>query len=78
MLPVDIDMSNIYGLPQPLTGNETVTIRQVQNGQIALCTMPLAELNNILNGTAWANNLPTTLPAVKGVVWNNNGIVSIS
>jgi hypothetical protein len=28
-------MTEIYGLPQTLTGEETVTIHQVQNGQIA-------------------------------------------
>jgi hypothetical protein len=25
-----------------------------------------------------AANLPTTLPATSGVVWNNNGVLSIS
>lgn len=74
-------MIETYGLPQPLTGSETVTIHQVQNGQIAKCTMPLSELATILNSgssTAWATGLPTTAPATAGVVWNNNGVVSIS
>lgn len=70
----------IYGLPQPLTGNELVTIRQEQNGERALCMMPLSELFKFLNSssTAWAAQLSTTEPAVPGVVWNNNGVVSIS
>lgn len=75
-------MSETYGLPQPLTGSETVTIQQEQNGQIALCTMPLstliAYLNENLNFLSWASNLPSTAPANSGVVWNNNGVVSIS
>lgn len=74
-------MTEIYGLPQPLTGAETVTIHQAQNGQLALCTMPLSELATILNSgssTAWANNLQTTEPSTAGVVWNNNGSISIS
>ncbi len=73
-------MTEIYGLPQPLTGAETVTIRQTQNGQSALCTMPLSQLASIIGGTstAWANSLPTTRPAVAGVLWNDGGAVSIS
>jgi hypothetical protein len=69
-----------YGLPQPLTGAETVTIHQIQNGQLALCTMPLSELATILtsSSTAWATGLPTTAPTTPGVVWDNNGVVSIS
>lgn len=71
-------MFDTYGLPQPLTGNETVTIHQMQNGQIAKCTMPLSQLASILSSTAWATGLPTTPPATAGVVWNDNGVVSIS
>jgi hypothetical protein len=73
-------MNEIYGLPQPLTGNETVTIQQTQNGQLAKCTMPLYELAVLIGGTstAWGATLPTTLPAAHGVVWNDNGVVSIS
>lgn len=74
-------MIETYGLPQPLTGAETVTIRQEQNGQIALCTMPLSQLSEILtsgSSTAWAQGLPTTLPNTAGVVWNDSGVVSIS
>lgn len=71
---------DIYGLPQPLTGNELVTIRQEQNGQWARCTMPLSELFKFLNSssTAWAGQLPTVAPSSPGIVWNNNGVVSIS
>jgi hypothetical protein len=71
-------MIEIYGLPQPLTGSETVTIHQLQNGQLAKCSMPLYELAAILSSTSWAAGLPTTKPAVAGVVWNNGGSVSIS
>lgn len=71
-------MPEIYGLPQPLTGAETVTIQQVQNGQIAKCTMPLSELATILSSTAWAADLPTTKPSQAGVLWNDGGSVSIS
>lgn len=71
-------MTEIYGLPQPLTGAETVTIQQVQNGQIAKCTMPISELAALLNSTAWAKDLPATEPTSPGIVWNNSGVVSIS
>jgi hypothetical protein len=68
----------IHGLPQPITGAELVTIYQLQNGQFASCSMPLCQLASILSSTAWAAELPTTAPASAGVVWNNNGVVSIS
>jgi hypothetical protein len=70
----------IHGLPQPLTGNELVTIMQMQNGQLAECTMPLYELSSILSSssTAWAAGLPTSPPSTTGVVWNDHGVVSIS
>lgn len=71
-------MQEIYGLPQPLTGNELVTIWQMQNGQMAKCTMPLSQLSAILSSTGWADNLPITKPAAAGVAWNNGGVVSIS
>lgn len=71
-------MTKIYGIPQPLTGNEIVTIHQMQNGQFAMCSLPLSQLSSILNSTAWASTLPTTIPTTAGVVWNNNGVVSIS
>lgn len=71
-------MMEIYGLPQPLTGAETVTIQQIQNGQIALCRMPLSQLATIISSTSWAEDLPTTRPATAGVLWNNSGVVSIS
>jgi hypothetical protein len=68
----------IFGLPQPLTGAELVTIRQMQNGHWAECSMPLSQLASILVSTAWAANLPTTEPTTAGVVWNNGGVVSLS
>lgn len=74
-------MPIIHGLPQPLTGAETVTIQQVQNGQIALCTMPLSDLAALLgsgSSTAWAADLPKTMPTTSGIVWNNNGVISLS
>jgi hypothetical protein len=73
-------MTEIFGLPQPLTGAELVTIHQMQNGQLVLCTMPLSELATILtsSSTAWATGLPATAPSTAGVVWNNNGVISVS
>jgi len=71
-------MNEIYGLPQALTGAETVTIRQEQNGQSALCTMPLSQLIQVITLTALATGLPKDEPTTAGVVWNNNGVVSIS
>ena len=71
----------IYGLPQPLTGNETVTIQQEQNGQMATCTMPISELLTYINEAApawWVASLPTALPSKTGVIWNNTGSLSIS
>ncbi|WP_321899133.1 hypothetical protein [Paraburkholderia heleia] len=71
----------IYGLPQALTGNETVTIQQQQNGQSALCTMPLSDLLTYINANApelWVASLPTALPAKPGIPWNNAGLVSVS
>lgn len=74
-------MTQIHGLPQPLTGNELVTIIQEQNGNQAACSMPLSMLASILSTsspTSWATGLPTTEPATPGIVWNNGGVVSIS
>jgi hypothetical protein len=68
---------DIYGLPQPLTGQEWVTITQTQNGQQALCSMPLSQLQTWLTQTEFSN-LPTTLPATPGIAWNNGGLVSLS
>jgi hypothetical protein len=68
----------IHGLPRQLDGTELVTIGQMQNGQLAECTMPLSELSTIIGGTAWAATLSTTKPALAGVLWNDNGVVSIS
>lgn len=73
---------DIYGLPQPLTGAELVTIRQMQGGQLVLCTMPLSVFVSFISATtsstAWAATLPTTRPATAGVAWNNGGVVSVS
>jgi len=72
----------VYGLPQPLTGSELVTIRQEQNGHLALCSMPLSVFATYLSATSgsttWATTLPTARPSTSGVVWNNGGVVSIS
>jgi hypothetical protein len=67
----------IFGLPQPLTGQELVTVYQTQNGQIAGCSMPLSELQAWLSQAEFSN-LPTTLPPTSGIVWNNAGMISIS
>lgn len=69
---------HIYGLPQPINGEELVTIYQMQNGQLAKCSMPLSHLASILSSTAWAAGLPTMAPTTPGVVWNNDGVVSVS
>lgn len=71
-------MTKTYGLPQELSGQETVTIQQVQNGQIALCTMPLADLAKIISLNSLVVGLPTSEPATPGIVWNNAGVLSIS
>jgi len=71
-------MTMIFGLPQELTGQETVTIQQVQNGQVAQCTMPLSDLSKIINLDVLVVGLPTSEPATPGVVWNNSGVISIS
>lgn len=71
-------MIETYGLPQALTGTETVTIHQLQNGQLAQCTMPLSDLATLLSSTAWATGLPMTEPTTPGIVWNNAGVISLS
>lgn len=70
-------MSKIFGLPQPLTGQEWVTIYQTQNGQAAKCSMPLSELQAWLAQLEFTN-LPTSLPSTSNTVWNNGGLISIS
>lgn len=70
-------MIEIYGLPQSLTGLETVTIHQEQNGNIAKCTMPLSMLISLAI-ESWIKNLPTSEPTTAGIAWNNTGVVSIS
>jgi hypothetical protein len=72
-------MAEIYGALQPLTGAETVTVQQLQSGQIVTCTMPLSALATLLgsSSTAWATGLPTAPPTTSGAVWNDNGVVSI-
>lgn len=66
-------MSEIFGLPQPLTGLELVTINQIQGGQLAKCTMPLSAFVAFV-----FSSLPTTEPIAAGMPWNNAGVVSIS
>jgi len=71
-------MTKTYATPQPMTGSETVCIHQVQNGQIVKCTTPISSLPSAANLTTFFASLPTSLPATAGVVWNNNGVISIS
>lgn len=71
-------MMKIYGLPQPLSGAEIVTIQQEQNGNIALCSMPISALASVLTLNYLATNLPSIQPATPGIVWNNGGVISIS
>lgn len=66
----------IYGLPQTLMGNELVTIHQQQDGNWAKCTVPLSQLFIFFN--AWMTSLSSNAPTTPGVLWNNNGVVSIS
>jgi hypothetical protein len=71
----------LNGLSKPLTGSESVTIQQTENGQTSVCTMPLSDLLNQINAAApawWVAGLPTTLPPKVGVLWNNTGLLSIS
>ena len=71
----------IYGLPQPLTGNELVTIPQTENGRTTIYTVPLSDLLNQINAAApawWVATLPTALPPKAGVLWNNTGSLAIS
>jgi hypothetical protein len=74
---------HIYGLPQlPLTGSETVTVHQMQNGQSALCTMPLSALAALLSvsapSPAWAACLPTAPTADAKTWWLNSGSLTFS
>lgn len=73
-------MTDIYGAPQNLSGIETLTILQVQNGQLALCTATLNQVAALasFNFAAYAQALPTTKPSTTGVVWNDAGSISIS
>ena len=73
----------IYGLPQlPLTGSELVTIHQMQNGQLALCTMPLSALVPLLSvgapSPAWAACLPTAPTEGAKTWWLNSGSLTFS
>lgn len=67
----------ICALPQPLTGDEIVTILQQQNGEWIKCSMPLSTLASFLI-QGWIKTLPTDRPATTGIAWNNTGVVSIS
>lgn len=67
----------IFGLPQPLTGAEFITIQQLtQNGHYATCSMPLSDVVAYL--AAWIAQLPATEPATANSLWNNAGVVSIT
>lgn len=69
-------MIEVYGLPQPLTGNEIVTLYQMQNGQLAKCMMPLSDLVALVISNL--ASITTAEPTAKGVVWNNAGSISVS
>lgn len=53
----------------------TDLIYMSQNG-IEVAATPVQVLTYIL--AAMVPNLPTTLPGASGVLWNNNGVLSIS
>ncbi|MCA8335202.1 hypothetical protein [Burkholderia multivorans] len=67
----------IFGTPQPLTGSETVTILQEQNGRYAKCSMPISDLVALI-APAVFKSLPTDEPSSPGIPWNNAGVISIS
>jgi hypothetical protein len=72
---------NLLGLPQQLTGSESVTVHQTENGQTSVCTMVLSDLLNEINAASpawWVASLPTALPPKAGVLWNNAGSLAIS
>jgi hypothetical protein len=73
-------MSELYGMPQPLTGAETITVQQMQNGQLVKCTVSLTVLAAFFGNTpaVWSASLPTALPATHGVLWNDGGVISVS
>ncbi|VWD21010.1 hypothetical protein BCO18442_03917 [Burkholderia contaminans] len=67
----------LSALPQPLAGNELVTIHQQQNGEWIKCSMPLSTLASfVIDG--WIKTLPTDRPVTAGIAWNNAGAISIS
>ncbi|MPV65845.1 hypothetical protein [Burkholderia sp. BE17] len=71
----------IYVLPQPLSGAETVTIQQEQNGQMAECSMAVSEFLQYIAANEpelLMASLPSTLPSKAGIPWNNDGLLSIS
>ncbi|MBR8124740.1 hypothetical protein KDW39_16490 [Burkholderia multivorans] len=70
-------MDDLFGMPQPLTGDELVTIHQMQNGVMVRCSMRLSTLQGMMTPD-WAKSLPTQEPTTAGIVWNNAGVVSIS
>jgi hypothetical protein len=69
-------MTDVFGMPQPLTGSELVTIYQEQNGQLAKCSMPLSEFVAFIMSSLASSS--TTEPSTKGVLWNNAGAISVS
>lgn len=70
-------MIEIYGLPQPLTGAETITIHQLQNGNMAKCTMLLSDLIAMITNNI-TSSLSTQKPDTAGMLWNDGGVVSVS
>ncbi|KFX63832.1 hypothetical protein KBK24_0119205 [Burkholderia sp. K24] len=71
----------LNGLAKPLTGTESVTVEQTEDGQTSVCTLLLSDLLNQINVAApswWVASLPTTLPLKPGVLWSNTGMLSIS
>lgn len=81
---------DLFGAPATLTGQELVTIRQMQNGYLVRCTMTLSTLlawiqaqggsvgltQTQFNTMAgtWVGSLPTTAPAHGP--WNDSGVIS--
>lgn len=74
-------MRQMLTLPEPLTGNELVTVLQAHNGEWSACGMCLSDLLSCVAATSPAlliASMPTSLPSQPGVLWNNAGVISVS
>lgn len=79
--------STISALPAAisLTGSESIPADQNQSGTLVTVRIPLNQIytqippaNFGVAMLAWFNQLPTSLPAQPGVLWNDGGTLSQS